>query len=166
MHLLTRAIFGFMLATIWDSYFGVIRGYLFLLKVQMMDTLIISSASVTGMYRDRSALKLDKRCCSSFFKTANISVSLRKHTLVSSESSILARGYVSFFFFPYQWSPHSVLQALRFSLAQFCCLCEWLVKHCKRALLCAYCFQLLFYLLYFLLSFMKTEILTPPTNAH
>lgn len=28
-----KLCFGFMLTTIWDSYFDIIRGYLFLLKV-------------------------------------------------------------------------------------------------------------------------------------
>lgn len=53
-----------------------------------------------------SALKQDQSCCCSFFKPANTSLSVRKQTLVSSNSSIPTRGCG---FFSYLISGHHVL---------------------------------------------------------
>lgn len=86
MYLLT----SFRLSSIWNSYFGIIKGYLFFLKGQMKDTLIISHVLitlVTCMYCDCSALKQEKRYRFSLFKLANWSTSSGKQALGSRAHS-------------------------------------------------------------------------------
>lgn len=66
-------------------------------------------------------------------------------------------------FFPYEWSPHSVLQHFSFQLhssAAFGIGWECPISSHYYMLIAR------FYLLYFLLSVMTIEILPPSINAH
>lgn len=104
MYLLT----SFRLSSIWNSYFGIIKGYLFFLKGQMKDTLIISHVLitlVTCMYCDCSALKQEKRYRFSLFKLANWSTSSGKQALGSRAHSTPARGHT---FASHASGPHTL----------------------------------------------------------